>query len=759
MTLAQSSDNGRAAAVMSGESSLPVDADLESALVEGLAEHMTVSSDDDGWTDLPNIRPLKPESGKPVCELEEQGTGEDLQATLQDGLSDEPPVSSARSDKADRALDLNPPDSADNSNSALEEEIGADFETALLPSMSSDSETLRATLEDPGPSANAELSYTALRQSKDTVRPTILAENAESDAHLPETAEVSASEPVVQSGPIDYDLEIALLEGLADEPETPPERSDDPAISDDSAPPDLASESAFEPSEPGPEPLFDFESAFIEGLPDSASTSFDDGDAPELSGTVSSVSETPSDAIEPDVATFPDAPEFPSELLDSLSEGPGTSSGDPEPPGLPAAPVPGDASLESAPARSSDLQDELSDTEIDTAASEELHDDADHRPAAALAFAADPETEGALREGLLRYRGTSPDRDDPQVWSGGLRAAVAALEDGHTSDLLIVDLDGIPYPAGAIHELAEVCEVGTVVIALGSDGSARAGREILLAGVSDYLVKPVTAAAIREAALRATGNGENSPGRGCVAGFAGTGGSGTTTIAAAAALHAAEQGRYVSILDLSRTVSAMALLLDVEPAPGLDQLFEAAGRSPPDPKLLDGVRTERSERISIYAYRLGPSLPPVPPMPALDWLLGQLRHRSQLVLVDGLDDPGTCFDLLGEVDLRVAVAEPTATGCGRAARMLDLLGRNGPKLFVQNHTRKFNPEAGTKLLTEAGVETAPDVVVPFDASLPGLASSGWPRGRLPRGLRKPIATLVDRTPAFAEPPAALAGSA
>ena len=75
-----------------------------------------------------------------------------------------------------------------------------------------------------------------------------------------------------------------------------------------------------------------------------------------------------------------------------------------------------------------------------------------------------------------------------------------------------------------------------MVIALGSDGSARAGREILLAGVSDYLVKPVTAAAIREAALRATGNGAASPGRGCVAGFVGTGGSGTTTIAAAAAL-------------------------------------------------------------------------------------------------------------------------------------------------------------------------------------------------------------------------------
>ena len=656
--------------------------DFESALVEGLGDAVTASSEDGGWTDLPDLPPPSV-SGNP------DPTSEVSIAKLQSFPADDPP------------------DTASGSPS-------------------------------------------------DPMTPDVPEEDDLPNADLPQAAELQTPDPV---GRIDGDLENALLTGLADEPEAPPERSDESAISDDSAPPGLASDTAFEPFEPDPDPLFDFESALIEGLPDGASTSVDDGDAPEPSGTVSSAPETPSDAVEPGVAAFPDVPEFPSELLDSLSDGPATSSGDPEPPGLPTAPEPGDASLESAPARSPDLQDDLPDTEIDTAAGDGLHDDADHRPAAALAFAADPETEDALREGLLRYTGTSPDRDDPQVWSGGLRAAVAALEDGHTSDLLIVDLDGIPYPAGAIHELAEVCEVGTVVIALGSDGSARAGREILLAGVSDYLVKPVTAAAIREAALRATGNGAASPGRGCVAGFAGTGGSGTTTIAAAAALHAAEQGRYVSILDLSRTVSAMALLLDVEPAPGLDQLFEAAGRSPPDPKLLDGVRTERSERISIYAYRLGPSLPPVPPMPALDWLLGQLRHRSQLVLVDGLDDPGTCFDLLGEVDLRVAVAEPTATGCGRAARMLDLLGRNGPKLFVQNHTRKFDPDAGAGLLSEAGVETAPDVVVPFDASLPGLASSGWPKGRLPRGLRKPIAALVDRTPAFAEPPAALAGSA
>ena len=189
----------------------------------------------------------------------------------------------------------------------------------------------------------------------DPVTPDVLEEADQPNADLSQAAELPGPDPV---GRIGFELEDALLTGLATEPETPPERLDDPVISGDSAPPDLASDRAFESPEPGPDPLFDFESALIEALPDGASTSFDDGDTPELSGTVSSAPETPSDAIKPDVATLPDVPEFPSELLDSLSDGPGTSSGDPEPPGLPAAPVPADASVESDPARSPDLQDE-----------------------------------------------------------------------------------------------------------------------------------------------------------------------------------------------------------------------------------------------------------------------------------------------------------------------------------------------------------------------------------------------------------------
>ena len=362
-----------------------------------------------------------------------------------------------------------------------------------------------------------------------------------------------------------------------------------------------------------------------------------------------------------------------------------------------------------------------------------------------LAFATDPESESALREGLSEH-------PDPQVWPGGLRSAILTLGAGQPSPLLFVDLDETAYPAGAIHELAAVCEVGTVVIAFGSDGTARFSREVLLAGVSDYLVKPITAAAVREAAAHATASARSDaaedPVGGWSVGFAGTGGSGATTLAGAAALLAAERGRYVSVLDLNRTFPALSFLLDVEPAAGLVELLSTVARASLHPDMVDGMRAERSDRLAVYGYPWSAVPPPCPPVWAICELLVELQRRSHLVLVDGLDDPATRISLLATVDARVVVVEPTVTGAACAARMLTRFGPmfdpDWPFLLVQNHTRPLKPRTGARILRDAGVEATPDVVVPFEPALPAHADRGWPEGRLPRSLRNSFATLVDR---------------
>ena len=383
----------------------------------------------------------------------------------------------------------------------------------------------------------------------------------------------------------------------------------------------------------------------------------------------------------------------------------------------------------------------------DTENAAELHDipfeTVPPGPSRALAFAADPDTEAALRDGLLGYEGFSPGYGDPQVWQGGLRAAIGALKEGHSAPLIFVDIDRIAYPAGAIHELAAVCEVGTVVIALGSDNTARPGRELLLAGVSDYLAKPLTAEAVRAAAHRAAPDAAPRRSGGCVAGFVGCGGSGTTTVLAAAALQAAERGCYVSVLDLDRSVAAAALTLGVEPAAGLDQLLEAAGRGTPDLEMVEGVCARRSDRIHVYAHRWDPTLPANPSREALDSLLAVLRDRSQLVLVDGLDEPAFRFSSSSELDARVFVAEPTAANIAPLGHTMSLLGADPPLLFVQNHTRAFKRGGGTRALRSAGLAIEPDFMIPFEPELPEAADRGWPQSRLPRSLRKPVRALTD----------------
>ena len=365
-------------------------------------------------------------------------------------------------------------------------------------------------------------------------------------------------------------------------------------------------------------------------------------------------------------------------------------------------------------------------------------------PAAALAFATDADTEMALRDGLLGFGGASAGTDEAQVWQGGLRAAIAALAEGRSAPLVIVDIDGLPYPAGAIHELAAVCEVGTVVIAVGSDDSARPGRELLLAGVSDYLAKPLTAEAVRDVAIRALADAAASRPGGLVVSFAGCGGSGATTMATAAALQAAARGCYVSVLDLSRSVPAAALALGVDPVAGLDQLLETAAREAVEPEALEGVCARRSDRIEVYAHRWSPEHPAAASAEAVDSLLAVLRLRSQVVVVDGLDEAWTCFLPAAEIDTQVFVAEPTAGKTPQVARMASLLKDTRPLVFVQNHTRAFRRNGGGQVLRNAGIGIEPDVVVPFDPAVAQAADWGWPQDKLPRSVRKPVTALTDR---------------
>ena len=115
-----------------------------------------------------------------------------------------------------------------------------------------------------------------------------------------------------------------------------------------------------------------------------------------------------------------------------------------------------------------------------------------------------------------------------------------------------------------------------------------------------------------------------------------------------------------------------------------------------DPDVVNAVRVKRSERIAVYAHRFGPDPAAAPAgAEAVLRLVAELRHRSHLVVVDGLHEPETRSASLASADRRVLVVEPTPGGATRGARLLEIFGEGPPLVVVRNHTRSC--DAGASL--------------------------------------------------------------
>ncbi len=321
------------------------------------------------------------------------------------------------------------------------------------------------------------------------------------------------------------------------------------------------------------------------------------------------------------------------------------------------------------------------------------------------AFGVDAKTERVLQEALDGYK-------KGNVHRGDMAAAIKHLTGVSSPQVVIVDLDGTKFPAGSIHELAGVCEVGTSVIAVGSNDTARLARELLATGVDDYFPKPLSAGEIREA-LRATLDVEGAPPR----------------------LHA---GRVIAF------AGALPWMLDAEPPAGLEELLGlAASGNPTGPDMLDGMCASAGPRLSVYGYRAGDGVPPAPTPAAVHWLTEQLANRSHLVIVDGMVDPEMLFPVFEDADERVLVYEPTLVSLNHVTHILALLGERREVVLVENHTRARKSALSPRQIRQALAGREPGLTIPFEPKLPAATNRGKPGESLGKKYRKALDRLVD----------------
>jgi pilus assembly protein CpaE len=344
-----------------------------------------------------------------------------------------------------------------------------------------------------------------------------------------------------------------------------------------------------------------------------------------------------------------------------------------------------------------------------------------------LAFVADAETDRLLHECMTQLalaQGT--------IMRGGIAKAVEYLGQHRSPHILIVDISGIDLPVSRINELAEVCEPGVAVVAIGNRNEIGLYRDLLQAGVADYVVKPLNTQLLAKAL--ASGRARTGDARpihkklGTMVAFVGTrGGVGTTTLAVNMAWYLANrQSRRVALVDLDLQNGDCALALDIKPNSGLREALSNPLRI--DNTLLERVMTPVGERLFV----LGSEEPLTEDLHftavAVETLVSALREQFHYVILDVPRIPAAPYRRALEIaDFRVMVADQTLRSVRDTVRLRTAIGGGDgkrPNVLVVNRHGEGGRHAVTLDELQQVVEVKPKSVIPFQPTLFTTISGG-----------------------------------
>jgi pilus assembly protein CpaE len=308
-----------------------------------------------------------------------------------------------------------------------------------------------------------------------------------------------------------------------------------------------------------------------------------------------------------------------------------------------------------------------------------------------------------------------------QIVRGGIAKAIEYLGEQRSPHLLLVDISGVDLPLSKVQMLADVCEPGTNVIAIGDHNDVALYRDLQAAGVSDYLVKPLTRELMTKALAPKT-NGSGEMGRtalklGKMVAFIGSrGGVGTTTMAANLAWHLANrQSRRVALVDLDLQHGDCALLFNAETTPGLRDALANPLRL--DPLLLERLMSRHGERLFLLGGE-EPIQDNIQFTPAaVDTLFSVLRSQFHYVVVDLPRIPIPAYRRALEIaDRRVIVVDQTMRSMRDAVRLKKAFGDTSgaeQAIFVLNR----EGEAGNHGLSQSEIisvlQAKPTSTIPF----------------------------------------------
>ena len=307
---------------------------------------------------------------------------------------------------------------------------------------------------------------------------------------------------------------------------------------------------------------------------------------------------------------------------------------------------------------------------------------------------------------------------------GGLRNAVQALSISASPAILMVDLSESGDPLNDINALAEVCEPGTVVIAIGQVNDVRLYRDLLASGIHDYLLKPLSSGQVRDALTQAqavfmapkAGDGEVAKSHVATAVVGTRGGVGASTLATSLAwMFSSDAKMPTALLDLDVHFGTGALSLDLEPGRGLTDAIE-------NPSRIDGLFIERAmiranEQLAILSAEAPINSPLMTDGSAFVQLEEEFKQSFEMSVIDLPRNMLINFPhVLQEMNVMALVTEMTLASARDTIRILSWLKTNAPAvqpLVIANKVQTGTAEI-SKADFEASIERKINYVIPFD---------------------------------------------
>jgi len=335
------------------------------------------------------------------------------------------------------------------------------------------------------------------------------------------------------------------------------------------------------------------------------------------------------------------------------------------------------------------------------------------------AFVCDDVSLDTLRSVVIDM-GWPPER----VMKGGLRNAVQSLAIAASPSILMVDLSESGDPLNDINALAEVCEPGTVVIAIGQVNDVRLYRDLVASGIQDYLLKPLAPAQLRDALVQAQaifaaprgGDGAAVKSHIATAVVGTRGGVGASTIATSLAwMLSADHKMPTALLDLDVHFGTGALTLDLEPGRGLTDAID-------NPSRIDGLFIERAmiranDNLAILSAEAPISSPLLTDGTAFVQLIEEFRHAFEATVVDLPRNMLINFpQLLASMQVVVVVTELTLAGARDGIRILSWLKSNAPHAKVMIVANKVATGVGeiSRSDFETSIERKLSFAIPHD---------------------------------------------